>query len=134
MNKISVDYLYQQAMDFIIEMLLHDELRLKDIPTDLRVTAPSVYTTALRISRGISCRRYVKDITILCDDILILSKNFEYRKRLLEKLEHSLTLHNYEKDEYFVSYKEDIPKEILSELQEMRGIRGEIIRSELGNF
>jgi hypothetical protein len=104
-------------LEWIDRMLSYNELRLKDVPGEVRTDHSGLYTTALRISNGVSNRRFISDLTILCFDINLLREGCTSRERLISVLRSKLAINNYEGDEEFEEFKKEIPENILSELR-----------------
>ena len=57
---------YESTLQWVKNMLLCDEIRLKDIPYEVRTASSSLYVIAFRISNKVSCKRFIKDIQLLC--------------------------------------------------------------------
>lgn len=73
-NNVQSCILVQNSLNFIVDMLLYDKVRIKNVPRELRVFNTSLYITALRISRGLSQERYMEDINLLKSDIPYVNK------------------------------------------------------------
>lgn len=108
------DYLYQEAVQLINDLLLNDRIRLSEIPKELRLSKTSIYSSALRISNGLSCQRYIEDLKILCKDILTSDINLQ--RDMKSYLECYLLLNNYEGNERFERFKKVVQKKVLSKL------------------
>jgi hypothetical protein len=111
------ELLHRISLDWIKDMLLHDEIRLKDIPADIRISDTCVYVTAFRISNKIACKRFIGDLRVLCRDILTTNVKSCNRKNLLRALSTYLAINDYLGDENFEDFKNDIPPHILQEVQ-----------------
>jgi hypothetical protein len=130
--KIDTPYLYDTALRWINDMLLCNRIRLKDVPRDIR-TASCVYVSAFRISRGISCERYIEDLAILRDDICSLEEGYFYKGQLIDTLFDYLSIHDYEGDKRIEEFERSLPEAVLREMFKRRGLTQELIRSELKN-
>lgn len=91
----SKEFLYNSALQWIQNMLLYDEIRLKDIPFEIRSSDRGIYITALRISNKLSCNRYIRDLNILCNDILVLGKSYPYHSCLIDVLNTYLSINDH---------------------------------------
>lgn len=109
--------LYKVALHWIKNMLLLDEIRLKDIPQEIRVSSSGVYVTAFRISNGVSCKRFVKDLQVLCHDIYMLDSDEPQRAVLVRTLADYLAINDHKKEDEFIDFQETIYEEVLCELQ-----------------
>lgn len=130
-KRISIDYLYQTAVQWIDHMLLKDEIMLKDVPREIRVSSSSIYVTAFRISDKISCKRFIRDLNILCDDLLVLDKDYFYRSNLISTLSTYLSINDHKGDKEFEDFKEYIPETLLCELYCRNRIKTDRIREDL---
>ena len=110
----------KSTLQWIQNMLLSDEMRLKDIPPEIRTSSNSIYITALRIGRSTSCRRYVKELQMLCQDIHLMGDDNPIKDRLLRTLSDALNLHGYQEDKDFVDFQNNIYENVLRELQTKR--------------
>jgi hypothetical protein len=118
------------AVEWIKRMLLHGEMRLKDVPQSIRINNPDIYGSALRISNGVSNKWFVGDLTMLCLDLNVLSDGFYQRRRMLSYLQTYLNHNNYKGDEEFESFKNDISENLLSEMHNDTQSRYENIRNQ----
>lgn len=122
---------HQNVSHWLGEMLIHDEIRLKDIPHKIRTSDTLVYVSALRISSGVSCKRFIQDLTVLCDDINMLENEHFCKIRLIETLSDNLHLNDYKGDKEFEYFKQSLSENLLRKLQESDGAREEYIRNQL---
>mgnify|MGYP007083915063 CR=1 FL=1 len=126
--------LYQNALHWIKSMLLYDKIRLKEIPQEIRFSNNIIYITALRISNGISVNRLIEDLEVLCGDICSLNEKNRYSEKLLRIFSAYLNINNYKEEERFVSFQNNICKEILCALQRSNKSIQENIRQQLNNL
>lgn len=126
-----IQYLHQETVQWITHMLLEDEIRLKDIPQKLRVSESGIYVVAFRISNKISCKRFIKDLNILCKDIYTLSKNSPYRDDLIHTLDIYLALNDHTEEDEFIDFQKNIYEKVLHELQRNRDAVQENIERQL---
>ena len=122
---------HEAAVQFIQNMLFYNRARLAEIPFHTRKLDVGIYTIALRISRGISCERFVEDLAVLADDIEQLDNSSREKHMLLSQLDSSLSINNYKKNEVFINFERNISPKVLCELLRSRGATEEIIRAEL---
>lgn len=126
--------LYQNALHWIKSMLLYDKIRLKEIPQEIRFSNNIIYITALRISNGISVNRLIEDLEVLCGDICSLNEKNRCSEKLLRIFSAYLNINNYKEEERFVSFQNNICKEILCALQRSNKSTQENIRQQLENL
>lgn len=127
--------LYQNALHWIKSMLLYDKIRLKEIPQEIRFSNNIIYITALRISNGISVNRLIEDLEVLCGDICSLNEKNRCSEKLLRIFSAYLNINNYKEEERFVSFQNNICKEILCALQRSnKSITMNILRQDLYIF
>lgn len=123
-------YVLQQTVTWIEEMLLDGELRVRDVPRELRVTNTGIYVTALRFSRAISCKRYVQDLELLYYDILFLYSDTYERRNLIDCLSNGLQFHDFKNEEEFCVFQESIREDVLQEMQRAGAVVREAIRKQ----
>lgn len=116
MRKYPVEILYKSALQWIESMLLSDEISLKDVPQEIRVSTRNIYINAFRISRNISCKRYIRDLKILCKDIYMMDSDEPQRKELVDLLNTYLTLNDFTEEDEFIDFQKNIYPEVLCEL------------------
>lgn len=108
---------YRTMLEWIRDMILKDEIRLRDVPPDVRRSSNSIYEAAFRAGRSCSCRRFVSDVKVLCGDIVTLYDTDDRRKaQLTALLSDTLQLSYYKGDEYFEDFKRDMDESVLREL------------------
>lgn len=113
----------------------YDLLRLKEIPQEIRFSNNIIYITALRISNGISVNRLIEDLEVLCGDICSLNEKNRCSEKLLRIFSAYLNINNYKEEERFVSFQNNICKEILCALQRSnKSITMNILRQDLYIF
>ena len=86
---------YEITLQWIRNMLLCDEIRLKDIPYEVRTSSCSIYVMAFRISNKISCNRFVKDMQLLCQDIYRMSNKNPMKQELVHTLSQYLSINDH---------------------------------------
>lgn len=106
-----------KTLQWISDMLLSDEIRLCDIPADVRTASTSPYIAAFRISDGLSCKRFVRDLQLLCKDIYSMSGENPMKAELVDLLSKHLSLNNHKGDADFVNFTSNIYEEVLRELR-----------------
>lgn len=127
--------LYQDVVSWIGELILKDEIRLLDIPPDVRRSSDSIYISAFRTGRSCSCRRFISDVKVLCEDIVMLYDNDERRKtRLVALLSDILQLSDYKGDERFEAFKNDMDEKILRELHDYEYAHGKQLNALLREY
>lgn len=112
----SMDF-YESTLQWIKNMLLCDEIRLKDIPYEVRTASSSLYVIAFRISNKVSCKRFIKDIQLLCQDIYKMSNDNPIKTELVHTLSQYLSLNDYKGEKEFVDFQKNIYEEVLQELR-----------------
>ncbi len=80
----------QITLQWIEKMLFYDKVRLKDIPTEIRATSADIYIVAFRISRNITCQRYLQDLEVLCLDLITMENQDPMKSKLLRILSNAL--------------------------------------------
>lgn len=111
-------------------MLLYNEIRLKDIPEKLRVSSSSTYNAALRLSNGLSCKRFVQDMKILCRDIYIIDDEAK-QDQLVSVLAQYLQINDHRNEAEFIEFEKSIYEPVLQKLQDHSRSVSELIREEL---
>lgn len=112
-------YQFQKAtLHWVQNMLLCNEIMLKDVPYEVRTESHLVYIMAFRASRNVSCKRYIKDLQILCQDIHLMDDANPQKEQLLRTLSSGLTFHNFQEDLEFVDFQKSIYEDVLYKLQE----------------
>ena len=122
----------QETLQWINNMLLCDEIRLKDIPEKIRISSSSIYNAALRVSNGLSCKRFVQDMKILCRDIYIADDEAK-QEQLVNVLAKYLQINDHRNEADFIDFEKDIYEPVLQKLQARSRTVGEIIRKGLEN-
>ena len=109
--------LHHTMVSWIGDMILRNEIRLRDVPADIRRSSEKIYICAFRASRSCSCNRFISDVQVLCDDITMLYDNDDEKKaRLIALLSQYLQLSDYKGEERFESFKKNMDEKILREL------------------
>lgn len=62
----------QITLQWIEKMLFYDKIRLKDIPTEIRISSADIYIIAFRISRNKTFHQYLQDLEVLCSDLITM--------------------------------------------------------------
>lgn len=131
----SIEKMHRIMVEWIGEMILKDEIRLRDIPPDVRRSSNLIYISAFRASRNCSCNRFISDIQVLCQDIIMLYDTDHCRKaQLIALLSDTLQLSDYKGDERFESFKKDMDEQILRELQSYEHAHGKQLEALLGEY
>lgn len=109
--------LYRDVVSWIGKLILKDEIRLRDVPPDIRRSSNLIYISAFRASRSCSCNRFISDVKVLCEDIVTLYYTDDCRKaQLVAMLSDTLQLSDYKGDERFEAFKKDMDEIVLQEL------------------
>lgn len=108
---------HESTLQWVENMLLCDEIRLKDIPYEIRTASSSVYVMAFRISNKVSCKRFVNDMQLLCQDIYKMSDKNPMKQELVHTLSQYLSLNDHKGEDIFVDFQENIYEEVLQELR-----------------
>ncbi len=109
--------LHRNVIKWIEEMILRNQILLSDIPADIRRSSDMIYVMAFRASRKGTCHRFVSDLQILCEDIILLYDTNDVRKaQLIELLSDTLRLSDYKGDERFEAFKKNMDENLLQEL------------------
>lgn len=131
----NIEELYQDVVSWIGELILKDEIRLRDVPPDVRRSSDSIYISAFRTSRSCSCRRFISDVQVLCDDIIMLYDTDNQRKaQLIALLSDTLQLSDYKGDERFEAFKKDMDEKILRELHDYEYAHGKQLNALLREY
>ncbi|MDO5399179.1 MAG: hypothetical protein Q4G33_14775 [bacterium] len=101
---------------WLSDMLLDDEIRLKDIPRTMRIASDVLYVTAFRISNSISCRRFVQDLQVLCKDLYMMASGTK-KEYLIDTLSTALSINDHKGEEEFVYFKNNIYESVLQDLR-----------------
>lgn len=107
----------QITLQWIEKMLFYDTVRLKDIPTEIRATSADIYIVAFRISRNITCQRYLQDLEVLCLDLTAMKNQDPMKSKLLRILSNALKFHDFGEKQEFVNFQKNMPKNLLQQLQ-----------------
>ncbi len=136
MNLEMVEIFRSNVVEWMIDMLISDEIMLNDIPVQIRTSgasSKSIYISALRISNQISCRRFIRDLEILSTDILLV-KDEQYQDELIGVLWDYLNMNEHKGEERFEAYKENIDEEILCKLQLKYRLNKEKLQAQLRKY
>ena len=107
----------QITLQWIEKMLFYDKVRLKDIPTEVRATSADIYIVAFRISRNITCQRYLQDLEMLCLDLTAMKNQDPMKSKLLRILSNALKFHDFGEKQEFVNFQKNMPEILLRQLQ-----------------
>lgn len=105
------------TLQWIEKMLFYDKVRLKDIPTEIRMTSADIYIVAFRISRNITCQRYLQDLEVLCLDLTAMKNQDPMKSKLLRILSNALKFHDFGEKQEFVNFQKNMPKNLLQQLR-----------------
>lgn len=105
---------------WLSDMLLDDEIRLKDIPYTMRIMSDALYVTAFRISNSISCRRFVQDLQVLCKDLYMMASGTK-KEYLIGTLSTALSINDHKGEEEFVYFENNIYESVLQDLRRYEG-------------
>lgn len=125
---------YIAAVQWIKNMLLCDEIRLKDVPQAVRISSRGIYVTAFRISNKLSCKRFIQDLNILCRDIYELSAKNPCKSVLVNTLSNYLNINDHKEDEEFVDFKKNIYEEVLRELRRSEETAQKNLRNQFEEY
>lgn len=107
----------QITLQWIEKILFYDKVRLKDIPTEIRATSADIYIVAFRISRNITCQRYLQDLEMLCLDLTAMKNQDPMKSKLLRILSNALKFHDFGEKQEFVNFQKNMPEILLRQLQ-----------------
>lgn len=107
----------ESTLQWVDNMLLCDMIRLRDVPKEIRTASSGVYITALRMSRSISCERFVQDLKVLALDIYTMPDSAKYKTCLIDLLRDELSMNNYTGVEAYERFREDLYPELIQALQ-----------------
>ena len=107
----------QITLQWIEKMLFYDKVRLNDIPTEVRATSADIYIVAFRISRNITCQRYLQDLEVLCLDLTAMKNQDPMKSKLLRILSNALKFHDFGEKQEFVNFQKNMPEILLRQLQ-----------------
>lgn len=134
----SVEELYKFHKNVVLwveEMILKNELRLRDVPGEIRRTSKLIYIAAFRASRSVSCFRFISDLQVLCEDIALLPDTDKKRKsELIALLSDTLQLSDYKGDERFEAFKKDMDEDVLRELHSYEYAHGKQLQAMLREY
>lgn len=128
-----VEFLYEKACRWAMDMLSSGVIRLKDVPRDLRVSCSHIYVTALRVSRAVSCKWFVQDLRLLYLDLLTLDRDTLEWRELMDTFEIELRMHSYKGEKEYVDFEENLREDILRELYRLRDATQENLRRQFEN-
>ena len=101
----------QITLQWIEKMLFYDKIRLKDIPTEIRISSADIYIIAFRISRN---------------------KNQDLMKsKLLRILSNALKFHDFGENQELVDFQKNMPEILLQQLQTKEQAIQDNIRNQL---
>ena len=104
----------------------------------LHITLDKVYIIVYTLNRGdfnANSRRFISDVKVLCEDIVMLYDNDERRKaRLVALLSDTLQLSDYKGDECFETFKKDMDEKILRELHNYEYAHGKQLNALLREY
>lgn len=107
----------QITLQWIEKMLFYDKIRLKDIPAEIRISSTDIYIIAFRISRNITCQRYLQDLEVLCLDLTAMKNQDPMKSKLLRILSNALKFHDFGEKQEFVNFQKNMPEILLRQLQ-----------------
>lgn len=135
MDLKSIAELYRDVLSWIEDLILKDEIRLRDVPPAVRRSSDMIYYSAFRASRSCSCNRFISDVKVLCEDIVMLYDTDDRRKaQLAALLSDTLQLSDYKGDERFEAFKNDMDEIVLRELHDYKYAHGEQLGALLGKY
>lgn len=127
--------LYQDVVSWIGELILRDQIWLRDVPQKIRQSSATIYICAFRASRSGSCCKFLSDVQVLCDDIIMLYDTDNQRKaQLIALLSDTLQLSDYKGDERFEAFKKDMDEKILRELHDYEYAHGKQLNALLREY
>ncbi|MGN0552366.1 MAG: hypothetical protein ACI4I1_03210 [Oscillospiraceae bacterium] len=125
----------QNVVSWIEELLLRDEIRLRDIPSDIRRVSDMIYISAFRTCRSGACNRFISNVNALCEDIKMLYDTDDHRKmQLIALLGSTLQLSDYKGDERFEAFKRDMDEAVLQQLHDYENAHGKQLEGMLREY
>ncbi|WP_276688229.1 hypothetical protein [Ruminococcus callidus] len=107
----------QITLQWIEQMLFYDKIRLKDIPTEIRISSADIYIIAFRISRNKTCHQYLQDLEVLCSDLITMENQDPMKSKLLRILSNALKFHDFGEKQELVDFQKNMPEILLRQLQ-----------------
>lgn len=107
----------QITLQWIEQMLFYDKMRLKDIPTEIRISSADIYIIAFRISRNKTCHQYLQDLEVLCSDLITMENQDPMKSKLLRILSNALKFHDFGEKQELVDFQKNMPEILLRQLQ-----------------
>lgn len=131
----SIENLYDDVLKWIGDMILRGQIWLRDVPQNIRQSSQRIYICAFRADRSGSCYRFLSDVQVLCEDIIMLYDNDNRQKAaLIELLYDTLQLSDYKGDERFETFRKNIDENLLRELQEYEYSHGRKLQTAIRKF
>lgn len=114
-----LENLYADVLEWIGDMILRGQIWLRDVPQNIRQSSQRIYICAFRADRSGSCYRFLSDVQVLCEDIILLYDNDNSQKAaLIELLYDTLQLSDYKGNKRFEEFKKRIDKNLLQALRD----------------
>ncbi len=131
----NIDELYRDVVSWIGELILKDQIWLRDVPQEIRQSSARIYICAFRASRSGSCCKFLSDVQVLCDDIIMLYDTDTKKKaQLITLLSDTLQLSNYKGDERFETFKKNMHEKLLHELHNYEYAHGKQLRAKIRKY
>lgn len=127
--------LYQDVVSWIGELIMKDQIWLRDVPQKIRQSSATIYIYAFRASRSGSCCKFLSDVQVLCDDIIMLYDTDTQKKaQLIALLSDTLQLSNYKGDERFEIFKKNMHEKLLWELHNYEYAHGDQLQAKIRKY
>lgn len=131
----NIDELYRDVVSWIGKLILKDQIWLRDVPQEIRQSSATIYICAFRASRSGSCCKFLSDVQVLCDDIIMLYDTDTKKKaQLITLLSDTLQLSNYKGDKRFETFKKNMHEKLLHELHNYEYAHGEQLRAKIRKY
>lgn len=131
----SIENLHDDVVNWIGDMILRGQIWLRDVPQNIRQSSQRIYICAFRADRSGSCYRFLSDVQVLCEDIIMLYDNDNRQKAaLIELLYDTLQLSDYKGNKRFEEFKKRIDKNLLQALRDYERYHEVRLWSAIGRY
>ena len=100
----------QITLQWIEKMLFYDKIRLKDIPTEIRISSADIYIIA---------------------DLITMENQDLMKSKLLRILSNALKFHDFGENQELVDFQKNMPEILLQQLQTKEQAIQDNIRNQL---